>query len=498
MERRTAEGPDSRGGRAADVSGDVPAPLDTDEDEPDELSARLATALDDERLLRNELRSTRNELRGVQAEIVRERLGRMLRSEVSNLAASTSGEASRSGVAAVIAEGATKIFSATWAMVAFVTDEQFVRIVHGGSVPDEITRDWAEVPLDTSVPICDVLRGAADRIELGDVDEFAPWPLLVAEADRAMVASMVAEPIGTVGDPDAVLAIGWSDPHDIDDLERELLELLVGRVGPAFTRSVRSEIDAEIASTLQTWLLDVGTADVEGLEVAKLYEPGRDLLSVGGDWHDIVPLSGSRFAIVIGDVCGHDVRAAVEMSQVRHVLATNLHVLDDPVAALQMSDEYLRRRTPHPLATALVVVVEPDGSATLTSAGHPPPIACRPGDEAYVVECGLGPPLGSGLGGYSSRTTRLTAGTVLTCYTDGVVETRSDDIDACIEDLRRNIEIAMSGADEDGTNALPAVLDMLQRRVDTPWRTDDAAAIITTFENPSSCRGGSLPKDTQV
>ena len=451
-------------------------------DDPDSLRARLEEMADDERLLRNELRSAQIELRSVQSEIVRERLARMLRSEVNNLAAATSAEASRCGVANVVAQGAAHVFGARWAMVAYETDEHHVQIVHSPSVPEEIKQHWNEVPLETPVPICDVLRGDADRIALRDLGEFEPWPLMVENAELASAHSIVIEPLGAVGHPDAVVAIAWSEPHELDELERELLDLLVSRVAPGFARSGKGEIDAEIASTMQAWLLDVGTADVDSQKVARLYEPGRDGMAVGGDWHDVVQLSQSRVAFVIGDVVGHDVRAAVEMSQVRHVLATNLHVLDDPVAALQMTDDYLTRRTPHPLATVLVAVVSPDGTATFTSAGHPPPIACRPGHDAFVVECGLGPPIGSGLGRYTSRVSTLVSGTVLTCYTDGVIETRTEGIDECIESLRTDIESELRVTDSDD-DQIAAVLAMLQRRVDTSWRTDDAAAIITRIDD---------------
>jgi len=447
----------------------------------DDLAVQLAAKIDDERLLKNELYAVRSELQGLQTEIARERLARLLRSEVNGLAAATSAESSRAGVGAIIAEGASRVFSAGWAMVAYVTDDLHVRIVHGPSVPVDIVTDWPDTPLATPIPICDVLRGDAERVELSDTTEFEPWPLMVAEAERAGMGSFVVEPLGAPGHPDAVLAIAWPHAHQVDHLERELLDFLVMRTRPAFVRSERNEIDAEIASTLQSWLLDVGAADIDDLAVERLYEPGRDLLSVGGDWHDIVPLSDSRYAIVIGDVCGHDVRAAVEMSQVRHVLATNLHVLEDPVAALKMTDEYLCRHTPHPLATALVVVVEPDGSATTTSAGHPPPIACRPGDDALVVACGLGPPLGSGLGSYKSRDTVFPHGTVLTCYTDGLIESRTEGIDDCIESLRGCIEDVLGGlpSQDPVPGPLTAVLDALKDRVDDPTRTDDAAAIIT-------------------
>lgn len=447
--------------------------------DPDDLSVQLAAKIDDERLLKIELQAVRSELQGLRSEIARERLARLLRSEVNGLVAATSAESSRAGVASIIAEGAARVFSAGWAAVAYVTEELQVRIVYGSSVPHEIVADWPDTPLATAIPICDVLRGDVDRVALRDRTEFEPWPLLVGEADRAGMGSFVVEPLGASDRPEAVLAIAWPQPHEVDELERELLDFFVVRTGPAFARSERNEIDAEIASTLQSWLLDVGSADIDDLAVERLYEPGRDLLTVGGDWHDIVPLSGSRYAIVIGDVCGHNVRAAVEMSQVRHVLATNLHVLEDPVAALKMTDEYLCRHTPHPLATVLVVVVHPNGSATFTSAGHPPPIACRPGERAVVVECGLGPPLGSGLGAYRSRTGMLADHTVLTCYTDGLIESRTDDIDDCIEALRRSVESVLCDPASVARNPLTAVRDALQGRVDDPTRTDDAAAIIT-------------------
>jgi len=296
------------------------------------------------------------------------------------------------------------------------------------------------------------------------------------------VHALSVHPICAPGRPEASIAIAWREPRGLDDLERELLGLLLLAAASAFARAVQTESNTLVARELQNWLLDIEFDNIDGVDMVTLYEPAHGTNFFGGDWHDVVSISPTRTAVVIGDVVGHDIRAAVGMSQVRQILSTNLRILEDPVEALAMTDAYLRFRTPRPMATALVMVLEPDDTITIASAGHPPPIVWKPGDEAVVAECGLGAPLGSGLGTYTSRTIPFGPGSLLTCFTDGVVETRADDIDECVERLRSDISwtLAVSQNDEaaDPYRQIHAVCEMLRRRVDTAWRTDDAAAAV--------------------
>ena len=421
------------------------------------------------------------EARRLRAALIRERRGRELRSEINRLTAETSAEVSRAGVAHVLAQGAADLFSASWASIAFVSDESMVQLIHGPDAPASIVRGWSEIPLSTDVPVCDVLRGDIERVELPNREAFATWPLLVEEAEIADIGSLVVHPVGRGSRPSAVILIAWSEEHHLDNVEHELLELLVERIGPGFDRSVRTELDGEVASALQARLLEGTVPSLDGLEIETMYEPGRDLLAVGGDWYDVIDLSAGRIAIVIGDVVGHDVRAAIEMTQVRHVLATHLVAFRDPVVAFRMSDQYLRQRAPHVMATALVVMLDADGTLHVASAGHLPPIAWTPDGGARLLASGLGPPLGSGLGDYGTEEHCLEPGMVLVGYTDGVVEKRGTPIDESLHLLETEITDLLAGADDDDPARISIprrIRALLLARSSTNWRTDDAAAVI--------------------
>jgi len=416
----------------------------------------------------------------LRAELIRERRARQLRSDIGVLAAQTTAEISREGVARVIADGAAQIFDAGWAMVAYVADETTVRFVHGPGVPDPIAQDWREAPLDTAVPICDVLRGEADRIELTSRAEFAPWPIMIAEAERADMSSLMVFRMGPGHRPSAVLAMAWSDGHVLDDVERELLALLIEQAGAGFIRSERTEVDGDVAHALQGALLEDEPVAVDGLSISVLYEPGKDFLAVGGDWYDVIPIEGVGTAVVIGDVVGHDVHAAIEMTQIRHVVATHLVTLRDPVAALAASDAYVRRRAPQVMATVLVVVIAADGELTLCSAGHLPPISVT-SERAELLPVGLGPPIGSGLGDYSSAMAHVDPGTVIVAFTDGIVETRSDPLDSSLVELQDSL-LQVARATPIDTSMTAAITAALSKRADVSWRIDDAAAVIVQLD----------------
>ena len=418
------------------------------------------------------------ELGRVRAELIRERRARELRSAVNALGASTTAESDRAGVAEVIAGGASSIFDAGWTMVGYTVDDSMVRLVHGPSVPELIADDWVLIPIDTPVPICDVLRSEVDQIELADSSEFVAWPDMVAERERAQMESFVVRRISGTGEVAAVIAVAWPEPHVMDDLERELLDLLATTSAPAFRRSGRSEIDAEMARTLQEWLLQSTVYDVPGVDVEVLYEPGGNQLEVGGDWYDVVDLGAGRSAVVVGDVVGHDVQAAVAMSQVRHVLVAGLFAFADVAAALDLTDQYLRRRSLRTMATAVVIVFEGDGEVVVASAGHPRPLIVAGSGGASELAAGIGPPLGSGLGGYQGETTTLLPGSTIVAFTDGVVERRGQHLDVGIAQLRDVIETAVGEARAAGSPTAATVLDGLRAHLHHTRPDDDTAVVV--------------------
>ncbi len=424
----------------------------------------------------------RAENAALRASLHRERRTRDYRADVQRLLVQTADKIDPSGVAEVIARGFTEIVQAGWVAVAFLSAEEpdVVEIIFGPTVPTEVADDWRRVPLSTDVPMISVLRGDVDSIEMSDSNGFGQWPLFAAEKVRADMASFYCMPIAdSNGVPVASIGLAWPQPHAIVATERTLLDDIISASAPAFERARRAATDRQVAQTLQTWLLPPSIPEHERLDVATLYVPNRDEMSVGGDWYDVVQLDETTSAFVVGDVVGHNVRAAAEMGQVRHVLACNLLVTKgDPALSLQLTDDYFSRRTPDTMATAVVIVVGiDDGVLTMASAGHLPPIVTEPGTASRLVELTVGPPIGAGLGTYSNVERRWSIGSLLTAFTDGVVERRDQVIDDALLELCGDIDRAIERNISASTSA-GVVASLLADRVSAEAADDDAAAMV--------------------
>src|SRR6056297_3576755 len=130
------------------------------------------------------------EVRDLRSEMIRERRARTLRTEVGSLAAATSGEVFRSGVARVVASGAARLFDAAFVSLAFVGDDSMVRFEHGPGTPEALATGWVQAPLESDLPVCKVLRGETGRIELPGVEAMSPWPLVADEAVHGEMQSI--------------------------------------------------------------------------------------------------------------------------------------------------------------------------------------------------------------------------------------------------------------------------------------------------------------------
>ncbi|MCX4735829.1 SpoIIE family protein phosphatase [Streptomyces sp. NBC_01363] len=196
------------------------------------------------------------------------------------------------------------------------------------------------------------------------------------------------------------------------------------------------------ALTLQRSLLPHSLPGGMALDVASSYLPADAKDGVGGDWFDVIPLSGARVALVVGDVVGHGIGAAATMGRLRtavHTLADMdlppdelLAHLDDLV--LRLSDAEPEGEegggTPVLGATCLYAVYDPvTQQCTMARAGHPPPVVVAPDGRVSFPELPAGPPLG--LGGMPFETAEITLpeGSLIGLYTDGLIEGRDWDPD---------------------------------------------------------------------
>jgi len=193
------------------------------------------------------------------------------------------------------------------------------------------------------------------------------------------------------------------------------------------------------ALTLQRSLLPTGLSAPCSVEVRHRYLPGSQLIEVGGDWYESIPLPGARVALVVGDVAGHGVRAAVTMGRLRTAIQTLAMLELPPAETLQHLNELMRAlgvREPHFATCAYAVYDAVHGTCEVASAGHLPPLLVRPDGNSEFLDVSPAPPLGVGEGIVHSRTFEIEDGSLLVLYTDGLVESRGSDIDDGLKRLQ--------------------------------------------------------------
>jgi serine phosphatase RsbU (regulator of sigma subunit)/anti-sigma regulatory factor (Ser/Thr protein kinase) len=193
------------------------------------------------------------------------------------------------------------------------------------------------------------------------------------------------------------------------------------------------------ALTLQRSMLPTGLSAPSSVEVRHRYLPGSKLIEVGGDWYESIALPGARVALVVGDVAGHGVRAAVTMGRLRTAIHTLAMLELPPAETLQQLNELMQElgvREPH-FATCVYAIFDAvTGTCEIASAGHLPPLLVRPDGTNELLDVMTAPPLGVGTGLIQSRTLTIEDGSLLVLYTDGLVEKRSRDIDEGLGRLR--------------------------------------------------------------
>ncbi|MEU3948590.1 SpoIIE family protein phosphatase [Streptomyces sp. NPDC029526] len=227
----------------------------------------------------------------------------------------------------------------------------------------------------------------------------------------------------------------WEEPFDEGDTA--FAEELAAWASVALDNARRYTREHTMAVTLQQSLLPRDLPELSALDVAHRYLPAQ--AGVGGDWFDVIELSGARVALVVGDVVGHGLHAAATMGRLRtavHNFATLdlapdelLARLDDLVARM---DREQAGRDDETLigATCLYVVYDPaSGACTMARAGHPPPALVHPDGTTTFVDLPAGPPLGLGGLPFESAEIRVPEASQLVLYTDGLVEKRGRDID---------------------------------------------------------------------
>ncbi|MFF7855311.1 SpoIIE family protein phosphatase [Streptomyces sp. NPDC007904] len=223
---------------------------------------------------------------------------------------------------------------------------------------------------------------------------------------------------------------GRSRPYEQDDLT--LAGELAARAAISVDNARRYRREHRASLTLQRSLLPHALPRLSTVDLASRYLPADTRAGVGGDWFDVIPLSGMRVALVVGDVPGNGLQAAATMGRLRTAVRTlaGLDLLPEEVLAhlddlvSRTPDESADEQDPATGATCLYAVYDPVSCrCTAARAGHPPPAVLTPGGQARLIDLPAGPPLGlGGIQPYESAAVDLPTGSLLTMYTDGLLK----------------------------------------------------------------------------
>ncbi|MGV4982384.1 SpoIIE family protein phosphatase [Streptomyces sp. NRAIS4] len=295
------------------------------------------------------------------------------------------------------------------------------------------------------------------------------------------------------------------------DRDRDLAVELAARAAVCIDNARLYRREHERALILQRSLLPPGDPEASGLDIACRYLPGNAATEVGGDWFDVIELPGHRTALVVGDVMGRGLRAAVAMGELRTAVRT-LALLDlEPAEVLSALDEIARglgtpggvqqatrtARQPRDadlsevyLATCVYAVYDSvTRRCTFANAGHLPPVLVEPGESALMLDVPPGMPLGVGGEPFEEVEVDLPEGALLALYTDGLVESRDHPLDEGLQ--------AFVGALTDPSRPLEDVCDHVLNTLDTHHGEDDIALLMARVQGlPAESVGDwTLPRE---
>jgi serine phosphatase RsbU (regulator of sigma subunit) len=294
-------------------------------------------------------------------------------------------------------------------------------------------------------------------------------------ARRLRLSSIVSVPLRAGGRGLGAITLatdvrrGPMTPADV-----EVAEQLALQVSQVVDKAQRYELEAQTSHTLQANLLPPEPPSVPGLSVATRYLAASQGVDIGGDFYDVAAMPGGSVAVAVGDVVGHDITAAATMGQLRAVYRALLVERPEPSAVidrLQASWPFLGLRR---MATALFATLDPrTGQLRIASAGHPPPVLVVDGEASLlpVVPTRMlgAPPAPSPAVEWAGV---LPPGGTVVLYTDGLVESRTADLDVGLTWLLAAVSEPFGSPDE--------LCDRLLRSMPSGHRGDDVALLALT------------------
>jgi sigma-B regulation protein RsbU (phosphoserine phosphatase) len=343
-----------------------------------------------------------------------------------------------------LVERVKKVLQADTAAVLLLDRSAGQLVATAASGIEEEVRQGVRIPLGAG--FAGRVAASGEPVILTTVDHTTVRnPLLV---DRG-IRSLLGVPLLVGGNVIGVIHVGSLSGRPFGQEDAELLQLAADRAALAL-HSIMSQDDALAATALHRSLLPTALPAVPGLGLAARYVAGSG--TVGGDWYDVFLLPDGRLGVVVGDVAGSGLEAAVIMGRMRSALRAYVLEFSDPGTALRMLDRKIQYFEPDAMATVLYGLYTPGtGEFAVSSAGHLPPVLAAPGGRAGLIPVQPDPPIGTADDPQRrTATVLIPPGALLCCFTDGLVERRDHSIDHGIDQVAATLDEQIADDARDG------------------------------------------------
>ncbi|GHA62610.1 SpoIIE family protein phosphatase [Streptomyces tendae] len=391
-------------------------------------------------------------------------------------------------------------FSPDGLAVFGVSGDRLTVIGHHGQ-PENESNPFVDMSLDTAYPAAEVVR-TGRAVYLSSPQQYrSRYPMTWSLAERFGRRSWAYLPLTVAGRTMGAWMAAFAYPVAFTPDERSVLTTVARMLAQALSRAGAAENQRELTEGLQRSMLPMLGPEIPGMDVAARYVPTGGGLQVGGDWYDMIPLPGDRFALVIGDVQGHDVRAAGLMGQLRIALRAYASEGHRPDAVLARASHFFHglatgEDDPGDLRFATCYYAEVDpatGTVESARAGHLDPVVRMADGTALILATAGGLPLGIDPDtDYPTTRLALEPGDTLMLCTDGLVETGGHDLQSGWHRLRVILEEHTGGLEELADALVQAVHGPSSHHTVGPLsdRREDDIALVLLCRQGEGCGCG--------
>lgn len=354
---------------------------------------------------------------------------------------------------------------------------------------------WCSIDGLADVPLAHTVR-TSNPVYLPTAEELdREFPELARRQRRLGTQSMASVPMTVDGSAVGGLLLSYRTSQEYSADQQTFLGAVAAIVSQALRRALAYQVQQSTSEQLQRSLMPHSLPELPGLALGAHYRPGGVNVDVGGDWYDVMTLSDGSAVVVLGDVMGKGVPAAIVMSEVRS--ATRAYALLDPdpslvlerlemvVSSLPFSDQFV---------TLAYGLVDPERrTMKVAVAGHPPPLLVSAEGRPTLIDTATGPALGMGAGPWRTSTVPLEEHATMLFYSNGLVETRRQDLFTGIDLLRDLVE--RLPARRRNPRELCARLGELMRTSDAD---DDVTLLAVTAASYQPSESQELPADASA